>query len=54
MNTGIKAPEGMGIVVETADIQNYNIKTGSRKDGDQSRRVCVLSHGMYFKATSAV
>lgn len=28
MNTGMKAPEGMGIVVETADIQNY----GAKKD----------------------
>lgn len=28
MNTGIKAPEGIGMVVETADIQNCT-KTGS-------------------------
>lgn len=30
MNTGMKAPEGMGMVVETADIQNCITKTGSR------------------------
>lgn len=30
MNTGMKAPEGMGMVVETADIQNCGTKTGSR------------------------
>lgn len=39
MNTGIKAPEGMGIVVETADIQNCNIKTGSRKDREPGPQV---------------
>ena len=25
MKTGMKAPEGMGIVVETADIQNWDM-----------------------------
>lgn len=27
MNTGMKAPEGMGMVVETADIQNCDTKS---------------------------
>lgn len=44
MNTGIKAPEGMGIVVETADIQNYGTKTGSRWDWDQSQWFFMLPH----------
>lgn len=38
MNTGIKAPEGMGIVVETADIQNCGTQTGWRWDWDTSER----------------
>lgn len=44
MNTGMKAPEGMGIVVETADIQNYSTKTGSRWDWDQSKWFFTLLH----------
>lgn len=35
MNTGIKAPEGMGMVVETADIQNCRDR---RREGDKSQR----------------
>lgn len=50
MNTGIKAPEGMGIVVETADIQNCVTKTGSGKDGDPSQRFVMLSN--IFKGNS--
>lgn len=42
MNTGIKAPEGMGIVVETADIQNCNTKTGSRKNPARSQQAFML------------
>lgn len=38
MNTGIKAPEGMGIVVETADIQNCGTQTGWWWDWDTSKR----------------
>ena len=30
MKTGMKAPEGMGMVVETADIQNYRGKKNNR------------------------
>lgn len=41
MNTGMKAPEGMGIVVETADIQNCSTKTGSKQDQFQSRWVSI-------------
>lgn len=50
MNTGIKAPEGMGIVVETADIQNCNTKTGSRWDPDQSQGGVSCYHIQYISA----
>lgn len=39
MNTGIKAPEGMGIVVETADIQNCGTQTGWRWDWEREREI---------------
>lgn len=38
MKTGMKAPEGIGIVVETADIQNYSRKKQNKqKKWDQNR-----------------
>lgn len=52
MNTGMKAPEGMGIVVETADIQNCDTKMGSRWYWPTSRGFFFLPPHCHATANS--
>jgi len=37
-NTGMKAPQGTGMVVARADIQNYERKKQKQKEKEQNER----------------